>query len=90
LLHQSLKTTEEKMKNYFTIRRSLAYVLTLILLLVAGISEGESDQHLSDYQLRKDVESTLSTWVYDARWAKTVPDTVIAIYRADSGFGVAI
>ena len=78
------------MKNYFTIRRSLAYLLTLILLLVAGISEGESDQHLSDYQLRKDVESTLSTWVYDARWAKTVPDTVIAIYRADSGFGVAI
>ena len=78
------------MKNYFTIRRSLAYVLTLILLLAAGISEGKADQHLSDYQLRKDVESTLSAYVFDAHWAKTVPDTVIAIYGASPGFGVAI
>ena len=78
------------MKNYFTIRRSLAYVLTLILLLAAGISEGKADQHLSDYQLRKDVESTLSAYVFDAHWAKTVPDTVIAIYGASQGFGVAI
>ena len=47
------------MKNDFTIRRSLAHVLTLILFLVAGISEAKADQHLSDYQLRQDVESTL-------------------------------
>ena len=78
------------MINYFTIRRSLAYVLTLIFLLAAGISEGKADQHLSDYQLRKDVESTLSAYVFDAHWAKTVPDTVIAIYGASPGFGVAI
>ena len=78
------------MKNDFTIRRSLAYVLTLILFLVAGISEAKADQHLSDYQLRQDVESTLSAFVFDARWAKTVPDTVIAIYGASPGFGVAI
>lgn len=68
------ETTEEKMKNDFTIRRSLAHVLTLILFLVAGISEAKADQHLSDHQLRKDVESTLSAFVFDARWAKTVPD----------------
>jgi len=78
------------MKNDFTIRRSLAHVLTLILFLVAGISEAKADQHLSDYQLRQDVESTLSAFVFDARWAKTVPDTVIAIYGASPGFGVAI
>ena len=78
------------MKNDFTIRRSLAHVLTLILFLVAGISEAKADQHLSDHQLRKDVESTLSAFVFDARWAKTVPDTVIAIYGASPGFGVAI
>ena len=40
--------------------------------------------------MRKDVESVLSTWVFDAHWAKTVPDTVIAIYHAEPGFGVAI
>lgn len=78
------------MKNDFTIRRSLAHVLTLISFLVAGISEAKADQHLSDYQLRQDVESTLSAFVFDARWAKTVPDTVIAIYGASPGFGVAI
>ena len=78
------------MKNYFTIRRTLAHVLTLILLLAEGISEAKADQHLSDYQLRQDVESTLSAFVFDARWAKTVPDTVIAIYGASPGFGVAI
>lgn len=78
------------MKNYFTIRRTLAHVLTLILFLVAGISEAKADQHLSDYQLRQDVESTLSAFVFDARWAKTVPDAVIAIYGASPGFGVAI
>ena len=78
------------MKNNFTIRRTLAHVLTLILLLAEGISEAKADQHLSDYQLRQDVESTLSAFVFDARWAKTVPDTVIAIYGASPGFGVAI
>ena len=78
------------MKKYFSIRRSLAHVLTLILLLAACISEVKADQHLSDYQLRQDVESTLSAFVFDARWAKTVPDTVIAIYGASPGFGVAI
>ena len=31
------------MKNDFTIRRSLAHVLTLILFLVAGISEAKAD-----------------------------------------------
>ena len=78
------------MKHSFTIRRALAHVLAIILLLAAGIIEAKADQHLSDYQLRQDVESTLSAFVYDARWAKTVPDTVIAIYHAESGFGVAI
>lgn len=78
------------MKKCFSIRRSLAHVLTLILLLAACISEVKADQHLSDYQLRQDVESTLSAFVFDARWAKTVPDTVIAIYGASPGFGVAI
>ncbi len=78
------------MRNYFTTRRLLANVLTMILLLTAGCSDGKADQHLSDYQLRKDVESTLSAWVFDACWAKAVPDTVIAVYHAEPGFGVAI
>ena len=46
-------------EELFTIRRALAHVLTIILLLAAGISEANADQHLSDYQLRQDVESTL-------------------------------
>ena len=78
------------MRNYFTIRRLLTNALTIILILALGISEGKSDQHLSDYQLRKEIESTLSAFVFDAQWAKTVPDTVIAIYHAAPGFGVAI
>ncbi len=78
------------MRYYFTSRRLLANVLTMILLLTAGISGGKADQHLSDYQLREDVESTLSAFVFDARWAKTVPDTVIAVYHGEPGFGVAI
>ncbi len=78
------------MRNHFTARRSLALVLMLILLPAAGIGEGKADQHLLDYQLRKDAESVLSAFVYDAHWAKTVPDTVIAIYSAATGFGAAI
>ena len=78
------------MRNHFTLRRLFANTLTLILLLAAGISEAKADQHLSDHQLRKDVESTLSAFVFDARWAKTVPDAVIAIYGTSPGFGVAI
>ena len=78
------------MRNDFTIRRLLANALAIAFFLVAGISGVKADQHLSDYQLRKDVESTLSAFVFDAQWAKTVPDTVIAIYSAESGFGVAI
>ena len=78
------------MQNHFTIRRLLANALTLILLLASDINGAKADQPLSDYQLRKDIESTLSAWVYDAHWAKTVPDTVIAVYHAESGFGVAI
>ena len=78
------------MRNDFTIRRLLANALTVILLLAAGMSGVKADQHLSDYQLRKDVESALSAFVYDARWAKTVPDTVIAVYHAAPGFGVAV
>jgi len=78
------------MRKYFTIRRLLAYTLTIFMIPAAGISEVKADQHLSDYQLRKDAESTLSAWVFDAHWAKTVPDTVIAIYHAEPGFGVAI
>lgn len=78
------------MRNHFTLRRLLANTLTLILLLAAGISEAKADQHLSEVQLRENVESTLSAFVFDARWAKTVPDTVIAIYGSSPGFGVAI
>ena len=78
------------MRNDFTIRRLLANALAIAFFLVAGISGVKADQHLSEYQLRKDVESTLSAFVFDAQWAKTVPDTVIAIYSAESGFGVAI
>ena len=78
------------MRNDFTIRRLLANALAIAFFLVAGISGVKADQHLSDYQLRKDVESTLSAFVFDAQWAKTVPDTVIAIYHAAPGFGVAI
>ena len=70
------------MRNDFTIRRLLANALAIAFFLVAGISGVKADQHLSDYQLRKDVESTLSAFVFDAQWAKTVPDTVIAIYGA--------
>ena len=85
-----LKRALSMMHNDFRIRRLIAKALTVIFLLVAGISEAKADQHLSDYQLRKDIESTLSAFVFDAQWAKTVPDTVIAIYSAESGFGVAI
>ena len=48
------------MQNDFTIRRSLAHVLTLILFLVAGISEAKADQHLSDEQEDKMVFCHLS------------------------------
>ena len=78
------------MRNHFTARRALAEAFALILLLMTGISEAKADQHFSDYQLRKDAESALSAWVYDVRWAKTVPDTAIAIYHAEAGFGAAI
>ncbi len=78
------------MKNHFPVRQLLASALAMVLLLAAGIGGVKADQHLADYQLRKDVESALSAWVYDARWAKTVPDTVIAVYHAESGFGAAI
>ena len=73
-------------------RRRSCFILlaVIVLLLVAGINGVKADQHLSDYQLRKDIESTLSAFVFDAQWAKTVPDTVIAIYHAAPGFGVAI
>ena len=78
------------MHNDFRIRRLIAKALTVIFLLAAGISEVKADQHISDYQLRNDIESTLSAFVFDVQWAKTVPDTVIAIYHAAPGFGVAI
>ena len=78
------------MKNNFMVRRSLAHALMLFLLLAAGISGVKADQHLSDYQLREDIESTLSAWVFDAHWAKTVPDTVIAVYSSDQGLGTAV
>ena len=78
------------MRNHFTARRALAEAFALILLLMTGISEAKADQHFSDYQLRKDAESALSAWVYDVRLAKTVPDTAIAIYHAEAGFGAAI
>lgn len=73
-------------------RRRSCFILlaVIVLLLVAGINGVKADQHLSDYQLRKDIESTLSAFVFDAQWAKTVPDTVIAIYHSAPGFGVAI
>ena len=73
-------------------RRRSCFILlaVIVLLLVGGINGVKADQHLSDYQLRKDIESTLSAFVFDAQWAKTVPDTVIAIYHAAPGFGVSI
>lgn len=85
-----LKRALSMMHNDFRIRRLIAKALTVIFLLVAGISEAKADQHLSDYQLRKDIESTLSAFVFDAQWAKTVPDTVIAVYSSDQGLGTAI
>ena len=73
-------------------KRHFCFILlaVIVLLLVAGINGVKADQHLSDYQLRKDIESTLSAFIFDAKWAKTVPDTVIAVYSAAPGFGVAI
>ena len=78
------------MKNNFTFRQLLANILTIILFLVAGISEGKAEYQSSDFQLKTDIENTLSASVLDVRWAKTTPDTVIAVYSSDQGLGVAL
>ena len=78
------------MRNDFTIRRLLANVLMIVLLLAAGISEGKTEYQSSDFQLRTDIENALSASVHDVRWAKTAPDTVIAVYSSDHGLGVAL
>ena len=44
-------------------RRRSCFILlaVIVLLLVAGINGVKADQHLSDYQLRKDIESNRQT-----------------------------
>ena len=73
-------------------RRIGMRILAALLFLILGMSfgVGKADQHLSDYQLRESVSSALSSFVMDAHWAKTVPDTVIAVYSSDAGLGVAL
>ena len=69
---------------------SLLFAFFIFPILTMGVSDAEADSHYADYQLRENVKKVLSTWVMDVRWAKTVPDTAIAVYSSDAGMGVAL
>ena len=70
-------------------KKRLLLLAAFIMILSAAIVSAE-ELSSDGYQLREIAGDVLSASVLDARWSKTVPDAVIAIYHAETGFGVAV